>query len=57
VLKVWASERGLLREEDDLETIRLDYFEGEEDPKHRQDQSQLFLLLYIEKLVSSLPWL
>ncbi|KAK9770272.1 hypothetical protein SCAR479_13013 [Seiridium cardinale] len=51
VLKIWAKERGLLTEVEDPGTMRPEYLEGEFDEKHRRDQSQLFLLLYIEKLM------
>jgi hypothetical protein len=52
VLKVWARERGLMENGEEPAAIRPDYFESEDDLKHQRDQSQLFLLLYIEKLVS-----
>jgi hypothetical protein len=52
VLMVWARERGFLQDNGDLpDTIRSDCLENDPDEKHRRDQSQLYLLLYIEKLV------
>ncbi|KAI0127860.1 hypothetical protein BJ170DRAFT_391372 [Xylariales sp. AK1849] len=48
VLKVWASERGLITDEHSPETINAFSDDG---LKHRRDQSQLFLLLYIERLM------
>jgi hypothetical protein len=53
ILKVWAKERGLIADEASLETINTETF-ATDDAKHLRDQSQLFLLLYITKLVSSL---
>ncbi|ETS83906.1 hypothetical protein PFICI_05782 [Pestalotiopsis fici W106-1] len=52
VLMVWARERGFVQENgDEPETIRSDCLNNDPDEKHRRDQSQLYLLLYIEKLI------
>ncbi|KAI1871436.1 uncharacterized protein JN550_004430 [Neoarthrinium moseri] len=50
VLKVWAKERGLIKDELSQDTIDPNCLSGD-DIKHRRDQSQLFLLLYIERLM------
>lgn len=52
VLKCWARERGMMQDNGGQpDTIRSDCLDGDRDGKHRRDQSQLYLLLYIEKLV------
>jgi hypothetical protein len=52
VLTVWAKERGLIKSGTE-DTICPESLTGD-DLKHRRDQSQLYLLLYIETLVSNL---
>lgn len=52
VLKCWARERGMMQDNGgQSNTIRSDCLDGDRDEKHRRDQSQLYLLLYIEKLI------
>lgn len=54
ILRVWAKERGLSLETASAKNGIDDVNFSVDDTKHRRDQAQLFVLLYIEKLVGYL---
>ncbi|KAI0481351.1 hypothetical protein GGR56DRAFT_315860 [Xylariaceae sp. FL0804] len=52
LLRTWAEEKGLMTDEMDFDQINAMPF-PHDDPRHRRDQAQLYVLLYLETLLQA----